>query len=172
VIACLTVPAGVIHILLPSSYVDATRLLRYTAVSGAAVGWIDMVSTLHQARARFRPAIRILGVAAVCHPIVLIAAGRLGGIWAFAAALTSVSVIAAIALTFDARCLLALRVRLSTTLLCVCALGAAFVVRTSLPAWAALIVVIGAVGLRVLVTGLRGLEQPGGATEPGASSGL
>lgn len=154
-IACLTVPAGVIHMLLPASYVDAASLLRFTAVSGAAVGWINVISTAHQARSRFRPAIRILGIAAFCQPIVLICAGRVGGLWVFAATLAAVSVVAAAVLSFDARSWIPVRVGLWTPLLGAGAVGAAFVARMSVAAWVGLIAIIGLAGLRAIWSGLH-----------------
>jgi O-antigen/teichoic acid export membrane protein len=154
-IACLTVPDSVIHTLLPASYVDAAPLLRFTAVSGAAVGWINVVSTAHQARSRFRPAIRILGVAAFCQPLVLICAGRVGGLWVFAAALAAVSVTAAVFLSFDARLWIPVRLGLWTPLLGAGVVAAALVARASAAAWVCLIAIIGLAGLRAVWSGLH-----------------
>jgi O-antigen/teichoic acid export membrane protein len=155
VITCLTVPDSLLHLLIPSSYADATALLRFTVVSGAAVGWIDVVSTAHQARARFRPAIRILGVAAVAQPIVLILAGRTAGIWVFASALVAVSLVAAILLTVDARHWLMSRVPARTGALIVAALVAAVLLHGIPAAWIALIVLIGAATLTALAAEMR-----------------
>ena len=149
VIACVTVPPSILHTLLPASYSDTTRLLRYTAISGAAVGWIDAVSTAHQARARFRPAIWILGIAAILQPAVLIFAGRSAGVWAFATALTIVSVVTAVALTVDGRSWIPTRINPTMPILYLLALAGTLALRSSVPAWFGVIALTFAVGLRV-----------------------
>jgi O-antigen/teichoic acid export membrane protein len=110
VLICWTVPSSVLHVLFPARYADIKQILRYTSMSGAAVGWMDIISTAHQARGRYRPALAILGVAAVLQPVLLVVAGRGFGIWAFTATLVGVSAIGAIALTVDARRWIRLRV--------------------------------------------------------------
>ena len=116
ILVCWTVPAGVLHHLFPSRYVDVSQILKYTSISGAAVGWMNVVSTAHQARGRFRPALIIMGTAACAQPILLVTAGRTLGIWAFTITLVAVSVAGAVALTIDARRWLRFRVSLRSVL--------------------------------------------------------
>ncbi len=154
-ILCLTVPDSLMHVLIPAKYSDTTALLRFTVVSGAAVGWIDIVSTAHQARARFRPALRILAVAAVAQPIVLIVAGRTAGIWVFAGALVAVSLTGAVLLSADARNWLPARPSARVLGLLAATVAAAFLLRGSIPAWIALVVAMGVVALGALRTEMQ-----------------
>jgi hypothetical protein len=154
-IVCLTVPDSLMHLLIPARYSDATALLRFTVVSGAAVGWIDIVSTAHQARARFRPALWILGVAAVAQPIVLIVAGRTAGIWVFAGALVAVSLTGAALLSADARAWLPARPSMRALGLMAATIAAGLVLRGFAPAWIALVLAMGVVALRALQTEMR-----------------
>lgn len=110
VLVCWTVPGPVLHDLFPSRYADVSWLLRYTSVSGAAVGWMNVVSTAHQARGRFRPALLIMGAAACAQPILLVTAGRTFGILAFTVTLVAISLAGTVALTIDARRWVKLRV--------------------------------------------------------------
>jgi O-antigen/teichoic acid export membrane protein len=169
VIACLTVPGSIVHLLIPRSYTDATALLRFTVVSGAAVGWIDIVSTAHQARGRFRPAVRILGVAAVAQPIVLIVAGRTAGIWAFAAALVAVSLTAALLLSLDGRAWIH-RLSARAVGLSAAALAAALLLHGLPAAWIALIVVIAVVALGALRAEMSQQQPSGEPADPAAPS--
>jgi O-antigen/teichoic acid export membrane protein len=146
-IALLSVPSGLLHILIPSSYSAATGLLRFSVLSGALIGWIDIVSTAHQARARFRPALWILGLAAAAQPILLIVAGRTEGIWVFAATLVVVSALSAAVLSWDAREWLSGQLPWRRIGLAGAGLGAAVLLRQSPVAWIGLMLVISAITL-------------------------
>jgi O-antigen/teichoic acid export membrane protein len=172
VVACLTVPDSLIHILIPSRYVDAPGLLRFTAISGVAVGWIDVVSTAHQARARFRPAIRILGAAAIAQPIVLICAGRIGGVWWFAAGLVAVSLVAAAVLTVNARAWLVPHVSPRAAALGAAALAGAMLLHGSFLAWIGLIAILGLLALRSLGSPSRTAPGVGDASLGANGAGL
>lgn len=102
-LACCTVPHQILSLLIPKGYTSAATLLRYTSVSGAAIGVINCLTTCHQARGRFRPAISILAPAAVLQPILLIWLGRFYGITAFAIGLVSLSLVTLVAITWDSR---------------------------------------------------------------------
>ncbi len=169
-IVCLTVPDSLMHLLIPARYSDATALLRFTVVSGAAVGWIDIVSTAHQARARFRPALWILGVAAVAQPIVLIVAGRTAGIWVFAAALVAVSLTGAVLLSADARAWLPARPSMRALGLMAATIAAGFLLRGFAPAWIALVLAMGVVALRALQTEMQ-RTSVGNGTEHESNEG-
>ena len=133
---------------LPSSYTLVKPLLLFTSVAGAAIGFLNVVSTAHQARGKFRSATTILGVAAVIQPLALILAGRTLGIWGFAATLILVSVGAAVVLGFDAAAWMRFSVdrRSVGAAVAVCALvGLAAAAGTV--AWFGAVLLVGAVGL-------------------------
>jgi O-antigen/teichoic acid export membrane protein len=103
VIACWTVPNSLLHLLVPDSYTDTAALLRYTSLSGAALGLVNVLATANQARSRFRPAIVILLPLAVLQPILLVALGRNFGVHWFGIGLVTVSATAAVLVLIDAR---------------------------------------------------------------------
>ena len=155
VVVCWTVPATVLGHVFPAEYMDVGSILKYTSVSGAAIGWMNVVSTAHQARARFRPAMAIMGFAACAQPIFLVAAGRTLGITAFTVTLVAISLAGAIALTLDARRWIALRVEPRLVLgfaVLVCAL--VFASRSG-AIWAAVSVGAGAITFFVLRNQVR-----------------
>ena len=102
-LACFTVPHQVLSLLIPRSYTSAATLLRYTSLSGAAIGLVNCLTTAHQARGRFRSSISILAPAAVLQPILLIWLGRCYGITAFAIGLVSLSLVVLVAIAWDSR---------------------------------------------------------------------
>ena len=103
VIACWTVPASVIAIIVPDVYTGVVELLRYTSLAGAAVGLVSVLTIAHQARGRFRQALRLLVPIALLEPVLLVAAGRAGGSTAFAVVLVATTGIAALLIAVDAR---------------------------------------------------------------------
>jgi O-antigen/teichoic acid export membrane protein len=102
-LACWAVPHSVLSLLIPDSYSSAGRLLKYTSVSGAAIGLVNCLTTAHQARGHFRSCLLILGPAALTQPVLLIALGRSSGVDAFCIGLVSLSVATAVAIGWDAR---------------------------------------------------------------------
>jgi O-antigen/teichoic acid export membrane protein len=103
VLACWTVPDSVIAIIVPEAYTDVAELLRYTSLAGAAVGLVSVLTIAHQARGRFRPALRILVPIAMLEPVLLVAAGRTGGSTVFVVALVATTGLAALLIVVDAR---------------------------------------------------------------------
>jgi O-antigen/teichoic acid export membrane protein len=102
-IICWTVPHSALSLIVPDSYSSTLRLLKYTSLSGAAIGLVNCLTTAHQARGRFRSCLLILGPAAITQPILLIALGRSSGVDAFGIGLVSLSVVTAVAIVWDAR---------------------------------------------------------------------
>ncbi len=103
VLAWCTVPHSILTLFIPDTYRSAATLLRYTSISGAAIGLINCLTTAHQARGRFRSSIAILAPAAVLQPILLITLGRHFGVTAFAIGLVALSLTTLAAISFDAR---------------------------------------------------------------------
>lgn len=103
VVACCTVPQVILGQVIPHEYASAAQLLQFSAVSGALIGLINVVTTAHQARGRFRSVLRILVPAAVVQPILLLVAGRGFGPTAFAWTLVAASALTALAVCWDAR---------------------------------------------------------------------
>ncbi len=145
VLACCTVPHQVLSLLIPRSYTSAATLLRYTSLSGAAIGLVNCLTTAHQARGRFRSSILILAPAAVLQPILLIWLGRCYGITAFAIGLVSLSLAVLVAITWDSRrWLRGSPVRLTLLLPLVLALSLIAAIVHSPAIWVAAIVAVAA----------------------------
>jgi O-antigen/teichoic acid export membrane protein/polysaccharide pyruvyl transferase WcaK-like protein len=103
VLLLVSVPTRLLALLDPRDTAIVGRLILGTAVSGLALGLVNVVTTAHQARGRFRPALRVLVPAAVLQPIVLVTAGRAGGTAAYAGALAAVAVVIALLVVAAAR---------------------------------------------------------------------
>jgi O-antigen/teichoic acid export membrane protein len=102
-LACWTMPHQVLSLLIPRTYTSAATLLKYTIISGAAIGLINCLTTAHQARGRFRSCWTILGIAALLQPFLLTWLGRSYGVTAFAIGLVALSLITLAAIGLDAR---------------------------------------------------------------------
>ena len=102
-LACWTVPHPLLSLLVPDSYSSTGTLLKYTSLSGAAIGLINCLTTAHQARGRFLSAIWILAPAAVLQPFLLIWLGRSWGVTAFAIGLVALSLVTLAAISWDSR---------------------------------------------------------------------
>ena len=102
-LACWTVPHSLLAIFAPDSTDLVASLLRYTSLSGAAVGVVNCMTTAHQARRRIRPAASILLPIAVAQPLLLIVLGHTSGVKSFSWALVGISGLAMAAITWDAR---------------------------------------------------------------------
>ena len=76
---CWAVPDSLLRLLIPARFALAPTLLKFAVTSGLAIGWVDIVSTAHQARGRFRQATLILSVGAIAQPAALIGFGRWQG---------------------------------------------------------------------------------------------
>lgn len=148
---CWTVPASLLHLLIPVRFGTAPTLLKFTATSGLGIGWIDIISTAHQARGRFRRAVSILSVGAVAQPLALIGFGRWLGLWWFAAALVAVTLLTVIALTIDGRHWI--RIRMPRTHWLAFALGALalYAARGTLIAWLGLALSVSVIVFLLLI---------------------
>lgn len=164
-IACWTVPHSLLSVLIPETYTSVGTLLKYTSVSGAAIGLINCLTTAHQARGRFRSAIWILAPAAFLQPFLLIWLGRGWGITAFAIGLVSLSVAALAVLSWDSRrWLRGARIRPTRTLSAVVLLTLAAVLVHSAAVWVLAMIAItvclslAAKRMRPPATGLAAIE--------------
>lgn len=102
-VACWTVPHALLSLLIPDTYSSAATLLKFTSVSGVAIGLINLLTTAHQARGRFVPALRILAPAAILQPLLLIWLGRGWGITAFSVGLVTLSLVTLSLISWDSR---------------------------------------------------------------------
>lgn len=98
-----SIPVDLVRLVSPSHPDTIASLLRYTSISGSAIGLINIVTTSHQARGKFRSAITVLLPIATIQPLLLVIAGRQYGIVGFAQTLAAISVTAAAIVVFDAR---------------------------------------------------------------------
>jgi O-antigen/teichoic acid export membrane protein len=135
-LACWTVPHSILSVLIPEAYSSTATLLKYTSVSGAAIGLINCLTTAHQARGRFVSAVRILAPAAILQPFLLIWLGRAWGITAFSIGLVSLSLVTLAAISWDSRrWLQAVNFRLTPTLAAVILLSLAAALVHSPAVW-------------------------------------
>ncbi|GAB2935391.1 hypothetical protein GCM10027047_34890 [Rhodococcus aerolatus] len=80
VVASWTVPPVLLALAAPQGTAEVATLLRVTTVSGLLVGLLNVVTTAHQARSRFRPVLALLVPVAVLQPVALLLAGRHGAV--------------------------------------------------------------------------------------------
>jgi O-antigen/teichoic acid export membrane protein len=164
VIGCFTVPHRLLSLLIPSSYELAPTLLKYTCLSGAAIGLINCITTAHQARGRIKSALAILLPAAFLQPVLLIALGRSGGIQVFCVGLVALSVVTAGVVTWDARRWLNIRPPAPVTVLLVVVIGGLGVVASRVHGpvvWSAVMVVVtGTVAVMLLRKRTSGAPAP------------
>ncbi|NAZ76678.1 hypothetical protein GTQ99_14800 [Kineococcus sp. T13] len=83
-IGVATTPHAVLDLVAPGRGAEVSVLLRVTAVTGLAVGLLTILATVEQARERFRRAARVLVPVAAVQPLLLVVAGRAGGVGAYA----------------------------------------------------------------------------------------
>lgn len=162
-VACWTVPADVLGLLLPAAYDQTAELLRFTSLSGLAIGFVNVIITAHQARRRFRPAIAILAPAALVQPVALISAGRLGGVDALVVVLVVIALLTAALIALDARAWLRVGAP-SAAVGAGAAVGVVVVVVASANpvAWVLAMTIVLAIALATARRQMSGLTGPGG----------
>lgn len=132
ILACVTMPRAVLDLVVPAKYTAALPTLRVLCVAGVLIGAVNVVTTAHQARARFARSTAILVFAVLAQCAVLIAAGRSGQLSVYTLGELGVAAIALVALAVDAKVWLAvpqLRPRVQAFLVLGLASAAAYVHR-------------------------------------------
>jgi O-antigen/teichoic acid export membrane protein len=142
-IGAVTLPEQVLSVVVPAKYTATHELLRYTCVAGLLVGAINVVTTSHQARGRFRSSIAILCCAVAVQSVVLFLTGRTAGVVGFAVGSLTVSAVTLAALLVDARqWLRGVRMSLDRTLLPIVALAAVAALVPSTSVWLGVLAII------------------------------
>ena len=129
-VAYLTVPRSLLDVLIPARYADTQDTLRALCFAGVLIGVLNVVTTGHQARGRFRTCLVVLVLGVVAQGVTLTAAGRTGQVETFAIAASAVCALTLAGVLLDARIWLqrpCLNVRPVHVVLATGAVAAAFV---------------------------------------------
>lgn len=102
-LALLLVPARLVHLLVPAEYAQTLPMLRILGVGGVALGAINIISTGHQARGRFRGCLTILAAAAALQATALLIAARGGNLTLFAVLTSATALVTLAAVAWDGR---------------------------------------------------------------------
>lgn len=98
-----TVPAELVRAVLPKSYGHVTLYLEFTAITGVAVGVVNLTTTYFQAQGRFKPSLKVQVPGIVLQLVAVALGAHFGGVIGLAvgaAAGASVSALAMLGLTF------------------------------------------------------------------------
>ena len=102
-LACLTLPQRLMNVLVPESYTATLPILKMMCLSGVLVGLINVVTTTHQARGRYRSATLILLAGVIAQAMLLLGAVHFATIREFALLELAVCALTACVLLVDAR---------------------------------------------------------------------
>jgi O-antigen/teichoic acid export membrane protein len=123
-LCCVTLPRVVLDIVVPARYGQTLGILQVCIFTGVAIGAINVLTTAHQARARFRGCIWLLTGAVMAQGAVLLVVGRVGDVGIFTLSNLAICVLALVTLTIDGRAWLkAPRFRLRAPAVAACMLG-------------------------------------------------
>ena len=148
-IALATMPHALLSIMFPSTYDQIGELLPYTAVTGAFIGVVNLLTTFFQAHGSYRRSVKVQALGVVWHAAALVLGWWLGGIVGFAAGSVVGALGAAALVTRQAGRVWPAALRLRTSLAGWIPFGALLVVLHPHPvAW--LVVTVPIVGLTTL----------------------
>jgi O-antigen/teichoic acid export membrane protein len=102
-IAYLTLPQRLLDLLIPAKYDQTLSSLRALCFAGVLVGMINVLTTAHQARGRFRTCITVLVGGVIVQAAALGWLGHAGHLHGFAVAASAVCAVTLAGLVYDGR---------------------------------------------------------------------